>query len=429
MSANISRKTTPAKPVQPANELTEEKRSGKYNLTKREKGWLIERPGSTFYTINTCFDITTRLYLLCMNTLDEECKKQNETVEEFISRMMKKAKAPHIRARPYPEKSREPRYNVYYLLFRKAENEVRKKYRLPRTHDTFFYDKDNKELEKLLGEPFHRILHEKAGTIPEPDAAFSQKLNKKFPHRWLDIYTDITTGINENNWKEKLSMIGELPLAKKEAHSEDLYYRAHKLFSEYDNEAAISFYLKYLHADSEEPEKRSLQKVTRAKLFKTAKQEQAFDEIEKNLLATKNLKAALTEVPYIYTKKYEKVELDGSAINTVAARHAKTVTILNKLLKDEEETTAAQPGGKEKKEKSISLSAVQQDFLQLFRQHQFTLDTKVVNAFAKSEGILKNKLIESINDSCYALLNDILIEETGDSYEILEKYYHKIIAS
>lgn len=33
-----------------------------------------------------------------------------------------------------------------------------------------------------------------------------------------------------------------------------------------------------------------------------------------------------------------------------------------------------------------------------------------IEEFVKSKGVLKNQLIESINESCYELLDDVLIE-------------------
>jgi hypothetical protein len=46
--------------------------------------------------------------------------------------------------------------------------------------------------------------------------------------------------------------------------------------------------------------------------------------------------------------------------------------------------------------------------------------------FAKSKGIFKNQLIESINEICYDFLDDVLIEEEDDYYTINRNYFQTI---
>jgi hypothetical protein len=36
-------------------------------------------------------------------------------------------------------------------------------------------------------------------------------------------------------------------------------------------------------------------------------------------------------------------------------------------------------------------------------------------------------LIESINETCYDVFDDVLIEEEGDNYIISEQYYQRIL--
>ena len=41
--------------------------------------------------------------------------------------------------------------------------------------------------------------------------------------------------------------------------------------------------------------------------------------------------------------------------------------------------------------------------------------------------MFRNQLIESINESCFETLDDILIEEEEDYYQINEDYYKQIL--
>lgn len=404
-----------------------EQRTGPFNLTKREQAWLTGRPSAGIHWINRCYKAVTTLYILCMNTFDEECQKQGETVETFIDNAMRKAKALHYRVE---ESMGGRRYNVYYLLFRKAENAVRRKYHVSKVHDTFFFDSLNVTLEHLLGNPFTKILEAKSDTIPPLNDGLDRRLNEIFAKRWLDLYLDIEESVNKDNWKEKAVLIHALPIpAGNAGHADKVFISASKFFMNYDPAAAVSFYLRHLHADAERVKGSALHrfKKTYGAFFTTKKQLDTFEGIANKLLLSGDINAALTEAPFIFNKKYAAVELDEAAIDHVAVRHAATVQVLNKLLAEEEEAT---PVSKKKKNTVAGfLSPVQLGLLQLFHNNRFTLSNQAVNTYAKSTGFLKSQLIESINEDCSTILGDVLIEETAAGYEVLEKYYHKIITA
>ena len=42
------------------------------------------------------------------------------------------------------------------------------------------------------------------------------------------------------------------------------------------------------------------------------------------------------------------------------------------------------------------------------------IENSEVESFAKERGMFKNQVIESINDRCYEVLDDVLIEEEAD---------------
>jgi len=45
---------------------------------------------------------------------------------------------------------------------------------------------------------------------------------------------------------------------------------------------------------------------------------------------------------------------------------------------------------------------------------------------ANQKEFSKNQLVDSINESCYEVLDDVLIEEDGDTYTLNQNYYQKI---
>lgn len=401
--------------------------TNKTKAAKREKAWLTDRITDPFFTsIPSFYDAVRELYILCMKLWDEQCQQEGVTIEEFIDKAVKTS-----RTKLKKEEFRDSRYSIYYLLNVKAENAVRKKYHLKKVQDTFFYDKVNLKLEAMLGQPFHKLLNEQINHIAPLDEKLDTKLNNSFANRWLDLYFDIEETVDSNNWQEKAAYINALPVPLSTgggAHK--MFYRAAKFFVDYDPVTGISFYLKHLHADAMEVKKGKLQrfKATYGKMFTTKKQLESFEAIATNLLQSGDLDAALAEAPYIFNKKFAAVELNEDGIKNAASRHAETVQVLNKFLADEEETDTTGKKAAKKADAGI-LNDTQLDLLKLFHKNKFVISSRDMNSFAKSKGLLKNQLIESTNDACYEKLGDVLIEESGDGYEIPEKYYHKIIPS
>jgi hypothetical protein len=64
--------------------------------------------------------------------------------------------------------------------------------------------------------------------------------------------------------------------------------------------------------------------------------------------------------------------------------------------------------------------------LELFSKSNFSIPQSELEIFAKSKGIFKNQLIESINETCYDFLDDVLIEEEDDYYTINTNYFQRI---
>ncbi len=76
----------------------------------------------------------------------------------------------------------------------------------------------------------------------------------------------------------------------------------------------------------------------------------------------------------------------------------------------------------------LSFTPIHRTVLELFVKSNFSVPQVELEAFAKSKGIFKNQLIESINDTCYEFLDDLLIEEEDYYYTINTNYFQRITA-
>src|SRR5262249_15753939 len=73
------------------------------------------------------------------------------------------------------------------------------------------------------------------------------------------------------------------------------------------------------------------------------------------------------------------------------------------------------------------LSGIQVDTLSFFSKKGFTVPETEFDTFIKSKGVFKNSLVESLNDTYFELLDDVLIEDNGTELTINESYYNKIL--
>jgi hypothetical protein len=417
-----AKKNTPSNPISNRGRTADVSGKPKKEptLAMREKAWKTDRGESYVAALKPLSMATNSLYLLCMREFDAQCQKEGLSLEAFIQQAVKstKSKVPSNNYRP-------PLYHVYYLLNVKAENVVRTKYYLKTIQDHFFYDQYNEALERALGDPFKKILDEQSGTIAPLEGVFSNKLDQIYVNRWIDYYTDLEQYIDETNWKEKFAFINSLPLpADTTGGAHKLYHSAARFFKTYDPLAAVRFYLRYLYADRKEVKNKQFNRLkkTYGAFFTTQKQLDAFVQIATDLLKDDDLETALAASETIFGKKFTAVQLDQTAIEKVAGRHAQTVQVLNKYLAEEEGAPAQTPASQ-----SNLLKPVQLQLLELLHKNNFTITSDELNRFAKKKGVLKNQLIKSINDACHETIGDVLIEEITDGYEMLEKYYKKII--
>ncbi|MCW2117943.1 tellurite resistance TerB C-terminal domain-containing protein [Flavobacterium sp. 7A] len=158
-------------------------------------------------------------------------------------------------------------------------------------------------------------------------------------------------------------------------------------------------------------------------------------EEAKNTISYKGLEKRSKSVSKEYEVKKKKIQLNIASINEVQQKHSETVELLNEYLKDDLEDENNIIKLKETKNEEIhqsnflselTFTAIHATTLELFVKSNFSVSQTELEVFAKSKGVFKNQLIESINDICYDFLDDVLIEEDDDFYIINTDYFQKI---
>jgi hypothetical protein len=277
-----------------------------------------------------------------------------------------------------------------------------------------------------------------------PDEKTEIELNSQNTSRWKIAFEKITEGY-KGDVKYFSDSIHQLStLNSKNPSIENIYFEASKFIAKSDKQCALLLYVHYLYTDlqSSKFDNKQLTKTVQKSLFASDVQFKDFEKIINDLVNTKDLKKALDASQMFYRPRRKKIELNSDAIAEAHQKHSGTVELLNEYLQDENEhsETIADKNGKEE-EISIQISvletepteqgesllkAVQRDLLEIFRKNGLTLGSAEVDAFAKSRGLFRNQLVESINDTCYEALDDVLIEEEEENYSINSDYFQRI---
>ena len=285
--------------------------------------------------------------------------------------------------------------------------------------------------------------------ISSPDEATEIELNSQTTSRWKIIFNEIKTNFNgnSNDFKEAILKLGDLN--KKNPSIESIFFEASKFIAKYDNELSLTLYIHYLYQDLKSAtfDNKQLTKTIQKSLFKNNEQLKMFEQIVSQLIKDKDLIKALNNIPSIYEVKRKKIILDNSSIKEVQKQHSGTVELLNEYLRDDfedennsivsreindEEIKIEITKKNDEKQKSIFIDEL--DFnqihitiLEMFSKNNFSITQKEIELFAKSKGVFKNQIIENINEICFEILDDNLIEEDDEYYTIIPEYFQKIL--
>lgn len=75
----------------------------------------------------------------------------------------------------------------------------------------------------------------------------------------------------------------------------------------------------------------------------------------------------------------------------------------------------------------LQLSDIQKEILDLFEKQSFNILQTDFEDFIKSKGLFMGAAIDTVNECCYEILDDILIEEEDEYFIINTDYYKKLL--
>jgi len=428
-------------------------------LTDEEVALLnkLWNPSNNFFNIEFCCIEILKVYLDVISELKNKYIQEGTTIETQFLAVADIVARKHFNYRTSSQNYKyivETSSNEFYShILKHCENAVREYYGHKRklNTDTNYTSAEAKtEFETKIIYKVSEILPTLISKVSQPDETTDIELYTQNTSRWKIKFEEITANFNDNSkvFYDSIVLLGTLN--KKNPSIEHIFFEASKFIAKYDKETALSLYIHYLYHDlnSTTIDNKQLTKTIQKSLFKSNEQLHDFEIIVNELINDKNLQKALSNVSKIYEVKRKKIQLDSTSIKEVIQQHSGTVELLNDYLKDDfedenntikteeisnEEIKIEITQKKEEIQKSaficdIAFTQIQIVAFELFAKSNFSVPQSELETFAKSKGIFKNQLIESINDTCFEFLDDVLIEEEDEYYTINTNYFKRISA-
>jgi hypothetical protein len=412
-------------------------------------------PSNNFCSVEYCCIEILKLYITVIEELKASYIEEGTTIDAQFIAVADVIARKHFK---YKNGSQNYKYCIetttnefYSHIFKHCENAVREYYGHKRkiNTDTYYTTAEAKtEFETKIISKVSGLLPVLISKVSIPDEATDIELYSQNTNRWKIKFEELTASYNEKPKEFIDSIVALGKLNKKNPSIENIFFEASKFIAKYDKESALSLYVHYLFHDLKSAtfDNKQLTKTIQKSLFKTNEQLHDFEIIVSELIKDKDLEKALKNVSKVYEVKRKKIQLDTTSIKEVQQQHSGTVELLNEYLKDdfedENNSIKSQEINNEEikieitqKSEETSHSAFVSDLtfspihisaLELFSKSNFSIPQSELEIFAKSKGIFKNQLIESINETCYDFLDDVLIEEEDDYYTINTNYFQRI---
>jgi len=417
---------------------------------------LVPYPTSRFCKIEFCCLEVSKLYLLSLYAMRDKYIEEGTTLEEQFSDFAKVVAKEHFQFQAggvdYTQFIEKTSNEILAYVFKHCENTVRWVYGHKQKINTqsYYLGKAKVEYETKIVPQITGVLASLVSAIPAPDEAAEIKLNLQNVNRWKIKFEELKSAYTNDAKQFAAGIVAVANQNERNASIKNIFFEATNFICTHDKEAALALYVHYLDHDlnSTTFPTKQLKKTIKNSLFKTHEQFQNFQAIVKELTKDKDLAKALACVSKIYTVKRKKIELNTAIIREVQQHHSGAVKLLNDYLRDEceDENTGIKAGRESEVDENaivlktdefqksiyrpeLAFTLVQVTALKIFSESNFLVPQHNLQAFAKSKGIFFNPLISSINESCYEILGDVLIEEEGAHYTINPIYYQKLLTN
>lgn len=417
---------------------------------------------NSFANIEYCNLEIIKLYLAVISQLNDKLIQEETTIDEQFLSLADVIARKEFRYKNcsynYKHCVKTAYYQFYSHIFTCCYNTVCQFYGQEIQVDTNIpYDSTEvkNEFQNKFSSKISQILSTLASEITSIDKPTDIEYYSTNANSWKIRFEELTTNYNDNPKEFVKSIYLLAKLNEEYPNVKNIFFESSKFIAKFDKELAIHLYTYHMFYSLKLGNLgKNLPKTILKTLFETEEQLQNFETVKTTLFSGGcindvniiDFEKALKQIPEIYKIKRKKIQLNTASIKEVQKQHSGTVELLNEYLKDdfddENNAIKSQEISNEeiqiiqKKEEAhqssfvseLCFTTIHTATLELFAKSNFSISQEDFEVFTKSKGVFKNSLIESINDTCYEFLDDVLIEEEEDYYTINANYFHRISA-
>lgn len=342
--------------------------------------------------------------------------------------------------------------HIYAHILKLSENNVRESYSnkrkltaefnysTPEIYDIYF-EKVVSKLDVFFSEDQKHITF--------PDLETEKRLNECNTTRWKSKFDQIVAKYSDaKDLEQQIVRLADENV--KNPSVENIFFEASKYMAKIDKVCALRFYIYYVDKDlrSAKFDNKQMNKTIQKSLFKNNEQLNDFEQILSDFITNKDLGTTLEKVYSIYLPKRKKIFIDKDTIEEVKKQHSGTVDLLNEYLQDEYEDdniviTSEEIANKDevliniipknheplhsKYLNEIGLTEVQKGVLGVFEKNSFNISHSDLEEYLKDQNLLMSSTVDAVNEVCFDVLDDVLIEEDDDYFTINTDYYKKLL--
>jgi TerB-C domain len=336
---------------------------------------------------------------------------------------------------------------IYSYILRYAESMLRSYYGYNRKLSVEGY-LEHSEVKAIMQEKIIRHLEPRLAelyALLQPlDEVNEIELNAINPARWRNYIDPAIQSYLADKNPEQLEKL--VRLNQKNPSRDLLLFELCRLLIPSSKSEAMAYYFRHVEQSKQDKKVWKLPTAAMQKqLFKNAQEALPFHTFLLDYVKEPDLEKGLEFARDYYKPIRKKINLDSQAIRQAEVLDSRTTELLSAYLNDEEEkkepiihqedaitqtlqemeapTITAVP----LIETQVRLSNPALTLLKAFQSHNFELSITEADTICKANGMMAAPLINSINEACFDLLDENLIENDEINYSIQTNYYYQIV--
>ncbi len=422
----------------------------KLNLSKADIKLLenVYPPSTSFMGIEHCATEVIKLYIQVRKALHKAYQKgkldQSTQFAMVLDILARKQYNFRSGSQNYQYVIANSTDTVLGFILKFCESKIRQHYAYTKTYS--FMQNHHQELINAIQEHILSFVEDSIeklmAMVEPPNDELEIELNATSTTRWK-ISFDLTEEYYQEHGKDLFSERANeiLHMNAKNASLELIHLEISKATMLCDKQLSFEHFLKYAaqNLSGSRLQLKSMSQKMVKKLFPTLEQQTTYFTLMTALIRKEiSLEQALLDIKDFYIPKRKKITLDTDAIKTVQVQHSGTVELLGEYLKEEEAeeiATEKVPLHPHPQPEIVSQSyrfntnQIQADLIALFHEHNLSLNSEQLAQFCRKNGAMAGPMVNNLNETCYELIDDLLIEIEADNYTINPTYYAQIIST